>query len=139
MIIGYTSGVYDLFHIGHVNILRNAKAMCDKLVVGVTIDELVTYKGKKSVIPYHERIEVVRACKYVDVAIPQINMDKAAAARKNQASFLFVGDDWYESEKWQQHEEELKLVGCKVIYFPYTKGTSSTLINKTLLDLRNDT
>lgn len=136
MIIGYTSGVYDLFHIGHVNILRNAKAMCDKLVVGVTIDELVAYKGKKPVIPYMERIEVVRACRYVDVAIPQKDMDKAAAAKKNHASYLFVGDDWYETEKWVEHEKELAEVGCKVIYFPYTEGTSSTLINKTLIDLR---
>lgn len=136
MIIGYTSGVYDLFHVGHVNLLRNAKAMCDKLVVGVTVDELVTYKGKKSVIPYHERIEVVRSCKYVDVAIPQNNMDKAAAAQKNHASYLFVGDDWYDTPKWQDFEKELKEVGCKVIYFPYTEGTSSTLINQTLLDLR---
>lgn len=138
MIIGYTSGVYDLFHVGHVNILRNAKAMCDKLVVGVTVDELVAYKGKKPVIPYHERIEVVRACKYVDVAIPQNNMDKASAAKKNHASYLFVGDDWYESDKWEQHEKELEEVGCKVIYFPYTKGTSSTLINNTLVNLRAD-
>ncbi|MBM7072030.1 adenylyltransferase/cytidyltransferase family protein [Shewanella sp. 202IG2-18] len=136
MIIGYTSGVYDLFHIGHVNILRNAKAMCDKLVVGVTVDELVAYKGKNPVIPYHERIEVVRACEYVDVAIPQLNMDKAAAAKKNHASYLFVGDDWYNTPKWQQHEQELLEVGCKVIYFPYTEGTSSTLINDTLKNLR---
>lgn len=136
MIIGYTSGVYDLFHVGHVNILRNAKAMCDKLVVGVTVDELVAYKGKQSVIPYHERIEVVRSCKYVDVAIPQNNMDKAAAAKKNHASYLFVGDDWYETEKWEEHENELAKVGCKVIYFPYTQGTSSTLINETLKGLR---
>ncbi|PTO68220.1 adenylyltransferase/cytidyltransferase family protein [Vibrio splendidus] len=136
MIIGYTSGVYDLFHVGHVNLLRNAKAMCDKLVVGVTVDELVSYKGKQSVIPYHERIEVVRACRYVDVAVPQNNMDKAASAKKNQASYLFVGDDWYETEKWQEHEIELLKVGCKVIYFPYTQGTSSTLINETLTKLR---
>ncbi|MEZ9198497.1 adenylyltransferase/cytidyltransferase family protein [Shewanella sp. 10N.286.54.B9] len=136
MIIGYTSGVYDLFHVGHVNLLRNAKAMCDKLVVGVTIDELVSYKGKQSVIPYHERIEVVRACKYVDVAIPQNNMDKAAAALKNHASYLFVGDDWYDTPKWKEHEKELSNVGCKVVYFPYTKGTSSTLINQTLVGLR---
>ncbi|WP_058119565.1 adenylyltransferase/cytidyltransferase family protein [Photobacterium kishitanii] len=136
MIIGYTSGVYDLFHVGHVNLLRNAKAMCDKLVVGVTIDELVAYKGKEPVIPYHERIEVVRSCKYVDVAIPQQNMDKAAAAKKNHASYLFVGDDWYETEKWKEHEIELERVGCKVIYFPYTQGTSSTLINSTLNHLR---
>lgn len=137
MIIGYTSGVYDLFHVGHVNILRNAKAMCDKLVVGVTIDELVMYKGKKSVIPFHERIEVVRACRYVDVAIPQNNMDKVSAAQKNHASFLFVGDDWYETDKWAQYEKELAEVGCKVIYFPYTEGTSSTLINETLVNLRS--
>lgn len=136
MIIGYTSGVFDLFHVGHVNILRNAKSMCDKLVVGVTIDELVSYKGKQPVIPYLERIEVVRSCRYVDVAIPQNNMDKAAAAKKNNASFLFVGDDWYETEKWAEHEKELAEVGCKVIYFPYTQGTSSTLINQALIDLR---
>ncbi|MGI9942791.1 adenylyltransferase/cytidyltransferase family protein [Vibrio alginolyticus] len=138
MIIGYTSGVYDLFHVGHVNLLRNAKAMCDKLVVGVTIDELVAYKGKQPVIPYHERIEVVRSCKYVDVAIPQKDMDKASAARKNHASYLFVGDDWYETSKWQEHEKDLAAVGCKVIYFPYTEGTSSTLINETLTSLRSE-
>lgn len=136
MIIGYTSGVYDLFHVGHVNLLRNAKAMCDKLVVGVTIDELVAYKGKQSVIPHHERIEVVRSCRYVDVAIPQNNMDKVVAAQKNHASYLFVGDDWYDSQKWQEFEKQLEKLGCKVIYFPYTKGTSSTLINKTLTHLR---
>jgi len=136
MIIGYTSGVYDLFHVGHVNLLRNAKAMCDKLVVGVTVDELVMYKGKNSVIPYSDRIEVVRACQYVDVAIPQNNMDKVAAAQKNHASYLFVGDDWYDTTKWQDFEKQLDEVGCKVIYFPYTQGTSSTLINKTLNDLR---
>lgn len=136
MIIGYTSGVFDLFHMGHVNILRNAKAMCDKLVVGVTTDELVAYKNKKPVIPFYERIEVVRSCRYVDVAIPQNNMDKAAAAKKNNANYLFVGDDWYETEKWMEHEKALAKVCCKVIYFPYTQGTSSTLINDTLINLR---
>ncbi len=110
--------------------------MCDKLIVGVTVDELVSYKGKKSVIPYYERIEVVRACRYVDVAIPQNNMDKVAAAKKYQATYLFVGDDWYDTEKWKQHEIDLAKIGCKVIYFPYTQGTSSTLINNTLNKLR---
>ncbi len=136
MTIGYTSGVFDLFHIGHVNLLRNARAMCDKLVVGVTVDELVLYKGKHAVIPYHDRIEVVRSCRYVDVAIPQKNMDKAAAAKKNHANYLFVGDDWYDTPKWKVYEEGLAVVECKVIYFPYTEGTSSTLINKTLMSLR---
>jgi len=137
MIIGYTSGVYDLFHVGHVNLLRNARAMCDKLIVGVTVDELVLYKGKKSVIPYHERIEVVRSCKYVDVAIPQKDMDKLSAAKKNHANFLFVGDDWYDTEKWKDFEIELESIDCKIVYFPYTKGTSSTLINQALVDLRD--
>ncbi|NRD74147.1 adenylyltransferase/cytidyltransferase family protein [Shewanella sp. VB17] len=137
MIIGYTSGVYDLFHVGHVNLLRNAKAMCDKLVVGVTVDELVMYKGKQSVIPYTDRIEVVRACKYVDVAIPQNNMDKAAAALKNHARYLFVGDDWYDTPKWKDFEKQLAEVSCEVIYFPYTEGTSSTLINEALEDIRD--
>jgi len=137
MIVGYTSGVFDLFHIGHVNLLRNAKAMCDKLVVGVTVDELVSYKEKQPVIPYHERIEVVRACKYVDVAIPQNNMDKVGAAKKNHANFLFVGDDWYDTPKWKDFEEDLIKIHCKVIYFPYTQGISSTLINQTLIDLRS--
>lgn len=136
MIIGYTSGVYDLFHVGHVNLLRNAKAMCDKLVVGVTVDDLVIYKGKKPVIPYHERIEVVRSCKYVDVAVPQKSMDKLSAVNKNHVTYLFVGDDWYDTPKWREIEIQLKSVGCKVVYFPYTEGTSSTLINQTLTGLR---
>lgn len=137
MIIGYTSGVYDLFHIGHVNILRNAKSMCDKLVVGVTVDELVLYKGKMAVIPFSERIEVVRSCRYVDVAVAQENMDKVASAKKHNANYLFVGDDWYGTSKWKTYEKELNNIGCKVIYFPYSKGTSSTLINETLEELRN--
>ena len=136
MIIGYTTGVYDLFHVGHVNLLRNAKALCDKLIVGVTLDELVMYKNKKSVIPFNERIEVVKSCKYVDLAIPQTSIDKVESVKKLKATRLFVGDDWYEDKKWKSMEEELGTHNCKVIYFPYTKGTSSTLINTTLDELR---
>lgn len=138
MIIGYTTGVYDLFHVGHVNLLRNSKALCDKLIVGVTVDELVSYKNKKSVIPYAERIEVVRACRYVDVAIPQTSIDKVEAARKIGANILFVGDDWYADPKWNKMQEDLSSIGCQVKYFPYTQGTSSTLINETLNRLRSD-
>jgi len=135
-IIGYTTGVYDLFHIGHLNLLKNSKAMCDKLIVGVTVDELVKYKNKKSVIPFSERIEIIRSCKYVDVAIPQYTIDKIEVIKKVKANYLFVGDDWYSTKKWKLFEKKLKVLNCKVIYFPYTKNTSSTLINKTLLDLR---
>jgi choline-phosphate cytidylyltransferase/glycerol-3-phosphate cytidylyltransferase len=138
MIVGYTTGVYDLFHVGHVNLLRNAKAMCDRLVVGVTVDELVAYKSKQAVIPFVERIEVVRSCRYVDVAIPQRSIDKLEVVKKIGADLLFVGDDWYQSDSWKKMEEDLAEVDCKVVYFPYTQGTSSTLINKTLEELRGE-
>ena len=132
MVIGYTTGVYDLFHIGHLNLLKNAKGMCDKLIVGVTVDELVAYKGKKSMIPFEDRIELVRSCRYVDAAVPQYDMDKLTACKKLGATFLFVGDDWYGTEKWKTYEEEFAREGIKIIYFPYTKGVSSTQIQKAL-------
>ena len=138
MITGYTSGVYDLFHIGHLNILRNAKSMCDKLIVGVTVDELVTYKHKRAVIPFEERIEIVRSCKYVDIALPQDDIDKLKMWEKIKFDILFVGDDWYQDKNWVLFENELKKVGSEVVYFPYTKNTSSTMINETLEKLRKE-
>lgn len=132
MVIGYTTGVYDLFHIGHLNLLKNAKGMCDKLIVGVTIDELVAYKGKKSMIPFEDRIEIVRSCKYVDAAVPQYDMDKLSACKKLGASVLFVGDDWYGTEKWMEYEQVFEQEGIKIVYFPYTRGVSSTQITKAL-------
>lgn len=132
LVIGYTTGVYDLFHIGHLNLLKNAKGMCDYLVVGVTVDELVAYKGKKAMIPFEDRIEIVRSCKYVDAAVPQYDMDKLTACKKLGAKFLFVGDDWYGTEKWQNYEKEFAKEGIKIVYFPYTKGISSTKINEAL-------
>ncbi|NVN97989.1 MAG: adenylyltransferase/cytidyltransferase family protein [Geobacteraceae bacterium] len=138
MIVGYTTGVYDLFHIGHLNLLRNAKGMCDKLIVGVTTDELVSYKFKKAVIPFTERMEIVRAIKYVDAVIPQETMDKMEMWSKIRFDVMFVGDDWYKSEKWHQLEAQFNEVGVKIVYFPYTKGTSSTILNETLKKLRNE-
>lgn len=132
MTIGYTTGVYDLFHIGHLNLLKNAKGMCDKLIVGVTVDELVSYKGKQAMIPFEDRIEIVRSIKYVDAAVPQYDMDKLTACKKLGAQLLFVGDDWYGTEKWEQYENEFAQAGIKIVYFPYTKGISSTRINETL-------
>ena len=136
MTIGYTTGVYDLFHIGHLNLLKNAKGMCDKLIVGVTVDELVAYKGKQSMIPFEDRIEIVRSIKYVDAAVPQYDMDKLSACKKLEADILFVGDDWYGTEKWQKYEEEFAREGIKIVYFPYTKGISSTQITKALNAVR---
>lgn len=132
MIIGYTAGVYDLFHIGHLNLLKNAKGMCDKLVVGVTVDELVAYKGKKAMIPFEDRIEIVRSIKYVDAAIPQYDMDKLATCKKLGATVMFVGDDWYGTDKWEKYEEDFRKEGIQIVYFPYTKGISSTKITEAL-------
>ncbi len=138
MQLGYTSGVYDLFHIGHLNLLKNAKGLCDKLIVGVTVDKLVEYKNKTAVIPFEERIEIVRNIKYVDAAIPQKELDKFKMWEKLHFDILFVGDDWFQTPSWQEMEEKFKSVGVRVVYFPYTKGTSSTLINQTLNKLRNE-
>ena len=138
MVVGYTTGVYDLFHIGHLNLLKNAKGLCDKLIVGVTIDKLVAYKNKRAVIPFEERIEIIRNIKYVDAAIPQEDIDKFKAWEKLKFDILFVGDDWYQSNSWQAMEKKFNEVGVRVIYFPYTKGTSSTIIRQALRTLRSD-
>lgn len=138
MILGYTSGVYDLFHIGHLNLLKNARGLCDKLIVGVSVDELVKYKNKKAVIPFEERIEIVRNIKYVDSAIPQYEIDKFKVWEKIKFDVLFVGDDWYESDSWKIMGNKFKEVNVRVIYFPYTKGTSSTLINEILIKTRDN-
>lgn len=134
MLVGYTAGVYDLFHIGHLNLLKNAKGMCDKLIVGVSTDKLVEYKNKQPVIPFEDRIEIVRNIKYVDVAIPQEELDKFKMWEKLHFDILFVGDDWYKTDSWGEMERKFKEVGVKIVYFPYTKKTSSTLITK---ELRN--
>lgn len=136
MIIGYTAGVYDLFHIGHLNLLKNAKGMCDKLIVGVSTDELVLYKGKKPVIPFEDRIEIVRNIKCVDAVVAQENMNKLEMCKKLKANVMFVGDDWYRRPKWEEYEKEFAQAGIQIVYFPYTKGISSTQISKALKHLR---
>ncbi len=136
--IGYTTGVFDLFHIGHLNILRNAKSMCDHLIVGVSTDELVKYKHKTAVIPYNERAEIIRAIKYVDTVVAQEDMDKFEAWRKLKFDIMFVGDDWYNIKKWEKIEATFKKVGVKIIYFPYTKKVSSTMRNNLLNKKKKD-
>ena len=136
MIIGYTAGVFDLFHIGHLNLLRNARGMCDKLIVGVTTDELATYKGKYPVIPFSDRIEIVRNLRCVDAVVAQSDMNKLEMCKKLKANVMFVGDDWYNSPKWAEYEEEFRKANIQIVYFPYTKGVSSTMISKALKHLR---
>lgn len=136
--IGYTTGVFDMFHIGHLNILRRAKEQCDYLIVGVSTDELVLQeKEKVPVIPYYERAAIVGAIKYVDQVVPQINKDKLAAWENLHFDKMFVGSDWQGSDQWQQYEKILEPKGVEIIYLPYTEGISSTKLThfiKEILD-----
>ena len=134
--IGYTTGVFDMFHIGHLNILRQAKEMCEYLIVGVSTDELVFQsKHKSPIIPFDERVQIVSAIKYVDRVIPQFNKDKLAAYEQYHFDVMFVGDDWKGSELFIKCENELKKRGSTVVYFTYTKGTSSSILREKLLSL----
>lgn len=135
-IIGYTSGVFDLFHIGHLNIIKNCKKFCDYLIVGVSTDKLVRYKHKKAVIPFVERRKIISSLKYVDKVVSQNDMNKFEMWKKLKFDIMFVGSDWKNTVKWKNYEAQFKKVGVKIKYFNYTKGTSSTLINETLLNLR---
>lgn len=132
--IGYTTGVFDMFHIGHLNILKRAKEQCEYLIVGVSTDELVMeYKQKKPVIPYEERKTIVESIRYVDEVVPQTDRDKIEAFKKYKFDAMFVGDDWKGDPLFEQVEKELEKHGSKVIYLPYTKNISSTLL-KCVLD-----
>jgi glycerol-3-phosphate cytidylyltransferase len=134
--IGYTTGVFDLFHIGHLNILRTAKEMCDILIVGVTVDELVYERKKKNpVIPFSERIEIVKSIRYVDKVVSQESMNKMSAWERFGFDVIFVGDDWKGHHKWEKIESEMNQVGVEIIYLPYTKRTSSTILTETLRKL----
>jgi glycerol-3-phosphate cytidylyltransferase len=131
-IIGYTTGVFDLFHVGHLNILRRAKEQCDYLIVGVTVDELVSYKGKQAWIPYEERAAIVEAIRYVDKVVPQTTMNKMEAWEQYHFNRMFVGDDWKGSDVWNNWEKEFAKLGVDIVYFPYTKQTSSSQLREAL-------
>lgn len=130
--IGYTTGVFDMFHIGHLNILKKAKEQCDYLIVGVTTDELVAYKNKKAIIPHSERMEIVKSIVYVDQVVVQENMDKLEAWKKYEFDVIFVGSDWKGTDKWNKIESDFSEIGVDIKYFPYTKGTSSSFLRETL-------
>lgn len=131
--VGYTTGVYDLFHIGHLNVLRNAKEQCEVLIVGVSTDELVQKeKNKTPIIPYEERMKIVEAIKYVDKVVPQENKNKLEAYHKYKFDAMFVGSDWKGTPQWEKYEEELKPYGTEIVYLPHTDGTSSTILTEIL-------
>lgn len=131
--VGYTTGVFDLFHIGHLNILRRAKEQCDYLIVGVSTDDVVqTYKHKLPAIPYDQRAAIVEAIRYVDRVVPQTTMDKMEAYRTLKFDALFHGSDWKGSDMYNRIVEEFAAVGVDVVFLPHTEGVSSSQIRKEL-------
>ena len=129
MITGYTTGVFDLFHVGHLNILRSARALCDRLIVGVSTDELTfQYKKKHPIVPFAERIEIVRALSCVDAAIRRDVRDKYDEWRRLKFNVVFVGDDWYDCDDWRGWEDRLDVQGVSVVYLPNTPHTSTSSI-----------
>ena len=131
MVIGYTAGVFDMFHIGHLNILKRAKEQCDYLIVVVTTDQLCLERKKKlPVIRENDRIEIVRAIRYVDEAVFQEDMNKRRAVEKFHVSKVFVGSDWKGTPSWERYEMEFAELGCRVVYLDYTQGISSTQLRE---------
>lgn len=132
-IIGYTTGVYDMFHIGHLNILQHAKEQCDYLIVGVSTDELVLHdKNKTPIIPYEERCAIVEAIKYVDEVVPQFDKNKFGAWEKYHFDKMFVGSDWKGTEAWNAFEKQFEPLGVKIVYLDHTDGISSSILRDKL-------
>lgn len=133
MKIGYTTGVFDMFHIGHLNILKRAKEQCDYLIVGVSTDELVQHdKNKTPIIPFNDRCKIVEAIKYVDKVVPQIDKNKFRAWEEYKFDKMFVGSDWQGTDAWKKYEEQFTPVGVEIVYLPHTDGISSTILRAKL-------
>lgn len=131
--IGYTTGVFDMFHIGHLNILRRAKEQCEYLIVGVTSDELCNQrKHKVPIINERDRMAIVDAIRYVDKVVEQSNMNKIEAVKNYGADVVFVGSDWKGTESWKRYEQEFAAEGCSVVYLDHTDGISSTILRQKL-------
>ena len=132
-VIGYTQGTFDMFHIGHLNLIKNAKRHCDYLVVGVNSDDLVeSYKNKRPIIPLDERVEIMRAIKYVDEVIVTNTLDKKEIWEKVRFNEIYIGDDWKGNERWEKTGKEREQLGAKLVFLPYTKDTSSTMLREKL-------
>lgn len=139
-VIGYTTGVYDLFHVGHLNILRRAKERCDYLIVGVSTDDLVQgEKHKKPVIPYEDRVKIVEAIRYVDKVVPQYNKNKLEAYEKYHFDKMFVGSDWQGTTAWQRYEEQFAPLGVEIVYLPHTDGISTSQLTELLMKQEGET
>jgi glycerol-3-phosphate cytidylyltransferase len=133
---GYAPGAFDLFHIGHLNLLRRAKEHCDYVIAGVVADEvLIRHKGIKPVIPLAERLDIVRSVRFVDAAVPVMANDKIEIWKDLRFNILFKGSDWQGTEKGNKLEREFAALGVEVMYFPYTLSTSSSTLRRTLQNL----
>jgi glycerol-3-phosphate cytidylyltransferase len=131
--IGYTTGVFDLFHIGHLNILQRAREVCDELIVGVTSDELARdRKGSRPAVPFSERSEIVRALRCVDRVVEQAEINELGDWERLKFDMIFKGDDWKDTPRWRQLIDDFRVRGVEVMFFPYTKTTSSSLIREFL-------
>lgn len=134
--IGYTQGVYDMFHIGHLNILKRAKEQCDYLIVGVSTDALVQHdKNKTPIIPFAERCAIVEAIKYVDKVVPQDNKNKIEAWEKYHFNKMFVGSDWKGTSVWNGFEKQFAPLGVKIVYLKHTDGISSTILREKIQNM----
>jgi glycerol-3-phosphate cytidylyltransferase len=138
-VVGYAPGAYDLFHIGHLNVLRHAADNCDFLVAGVVADEvLVQTKGRAPVVPLAERMEIVRNLRFVDAVHAEVVPDKIDTWREVRFDVIFKGDDWRGTAKGDRLERDFAAVGVEVRYFPYTMHTSSTMLRKALSALTSE-
>ncbi len=132
---GYTTGVYDMFHVGHLNILESAKALCETLVVGVTTDELCYSRKKKyPIINEKDRLRIVGAIRYVDETVLQSDMDKLSAVRELNCEVVFVGSDWKGTDSWNEYEKQFAAIGVDVVYLPHTDGISSTILREKIAE-----
>ncbi|MCG2620543.1 adenylyltransferase/cytidyltransferase family protein [Arthrobacter sp. I2-34] len=135
-VVGYAAGAFDLFHVGHLNILRQARSRCDYLVAGVVSDEICyATKGRYPVVPLQERLEIVRHISYVDEAVAEVSPDRLQTWTEVGFDVFFKGDDWKNTEKGRRLERDFASVGVSVVYFPYTMHTSSTALRKALAAL----
>lgn len=133
MVVGYTTGVYDMFHIGHLNIIKRAKEQCDYLIVGVSTDELVQKdKNKTPIICYRDRVAIVESIKYVDKVVPQEDKNKFGAWEKYHFNKMFVGSDWKGSDAWNNFEKQFAPLGVEIVYLDHTDGISSTILRDRL-------
>ena len=129
--IGYTTGVFDMFHIGHLNLLRRAKEKCEYLIVGVSTDEVVrSYKNKTPIIPYDQRAAIVEAIKYVDEVVPQTSMNKTEFLEHRHFDVMFHGDEWKGTELYNKYEEEFAKLGARIEYLAHTDGISSSILRE---------